>query len=174
MDKKIRGRVWVVRDANGKPVNSIDTDMIFHNRHLAITNQSEMAQFAFGTLDNWQDFPKKVQRGDILIVGENFGSGSSRQQAVDCFIALGVTAIVGESFGAIYFRNVVKTGMPVFVAPNIAKSHLNNGDTIELDTETGAITDITNGKPLPGAQPLTSVQRDIIEAGGLFALAAKL
>ena len=93
----IKGRAWVIRDAEGKAIDNIDTDMIFHNAHLAITDINEMGPHAFGNLKGWEDFPKKVKKGDILIIGENFGAGSSRQQAVDCFIALGVAGIVAGS-----------------------------------------------------------------------------
>jgi len=174
MEDKIRGRVWVIRDKDGNPINDIDTDMIFHNRHLAITDIKEMGKYAFGNLEGWEDFPQKAKPGDILIVGENFGAGSSRQQAVDCFIALGIQAIVGESFGAIYFRNCVNAGLPIMVAPGIAHSPVQSGDEIEIDTTTGRIYDITQGIELPPAKPLTDVQRKIIEAGGLLELAVKM
>ena len=174
MEKVIKGRVFVVRDQNGEPINDIDTDMIFHNKYLAITELSQMGQYAFSNLTGWEDFPKRARPGDILIVGENFGAGSSRQQAVDCFIALGIAAIVGESFGAIYFRNAVNAGLPIFVAPGIAHSDVQTGDIISINTETGEIFDETKGIKLPSARPLTTVQRQIIEAGGLLELARKI
>jgi len=174
MSEKIRGRVWVIRNSSDEPIDDIDTDMIFHNKHLAITELTEMGQHTFGNLDSWRDFPQKAQKNDILVVGKNFGAGSSRQQAVDCFIALGIQAIVGESFGAIYYRNVVNTGMPVFIAPEIASSKLDSGDEIEIDTETGEITNITKSMELPAAKPLSSVQREIMESGELLKLAQKM
>ena len=97
----LSGRVWVVREDN------IDTDMIFHNRHLTVTDIAEMGQFAFGNLSGWEDFSSKAKPGDIVVTGSNFGAGSSRQQAVDCFKSLGVTLIVATSFGAIYERNAI-------------------------------------------------------------------
>ncbi|MCD6594466.1 3-isopropylmalate dehydratase [bacterium] len=174
MKNKIKGSVWVIRDTDGNPINDIDTDMIFHNKHLAITELSEMAKYAFGNLDNWKDFPQKVQNGDILIVGENFGAGSSRQQAVDCFIALGIQTIVGESFGAIYFRNTVNAGLPIFIAPKIADSDIKTGDEIEINLDSGKIFDITQNIELPSAKPLTDVQRQIMSAGELLKLAQKM
>ncbi len=148
--------------------------MIFHNRHLAITDIDEMGRYAFGNLDGWQDFPQKAETGDILIVGKNFGAGSSRQQAVDCFIALGIAAIIGESFGAIYYRNAVNAALPLFIAPGIATSDVQSGDIVEIDPQTGEITNITKNTPLPKAAPLTDVQRQIIEAGGLLKLAKEM
>ena len=95
----IEGRARVVRKDN------IDTDMIFHNRYLSITDIGEMGQYTFDNLSGFEDFAGKTRQGDIVITGKNFGSGSSRQQAVDCFISLGVSAVIAESFGAIYERN---------------------------------------------------------------------
>ena len=174
MDKIIRGRAWVVRDGAGNPIENIDTDMIFHNKHLAITDIGEMGQHAFGNLEGWRDFPKKAQKGDILVVGKNFGAGSSRQQAVDCFIALGIRAIIGESFGAIYFRNAVNAGLPILEAPGIASAEIASGDEIEIEAATGAVRNITRDAQLPPAKPVFSIQREIIEAGGLLELARKI
>ena len=87
--------MWLVDVAN------IDTDMIFHNRHLAVTDPAEMGQFAFGNLPGWEDFPARVQPGDLVVTGPYFGCGSSRQQAVDCFATLGVSALIAPSYGAI-------------------------------------------------------------------------
>ena len=158
---KFTGRAWVV------DVPDVDTDMIFHNRHLAITEKEKMAPHTFGNLPGWEDFPGKAQPGDILIVGHNFGCGSSRQQAVDCFSALGVTAIVGESFGAIYFRNAVNSGMPIIVADNITKSGIANGDTIEVDLEKSTISCPEKNTTVQ-AKTFSKVQMDIYQAGDLF------
>ncbi len=174
MIDKIEGNVWVIRDSDGKPIDDIDTDMIFHNKYLAITDLNEMGKYAFCNLDGWKDFPKNARKGDILIVGENFGAGSSRQQAVDCFIALGIQAIVGESFGSIYFRNCVNAGLPVLIAPKIARSNVQTGDKIEINLSDGKIFDITRNIELPSAKPLTDVQRQIMSAGGLLKLAQKM
>lgn len=148
-------------------VPDVDTDMIFHNRHLAITEKEKMAPHTFGNLPGWEDFPGKAQPGDILIVGHNFGCGSSRQQAVDCFSALGVTAIVGESFGAIYFRNAVNSGMPIIVTDNITKSGIANGDTIEVDLEKSIISCPEKNITIQ-ANTFSKVQMDIYQAGDLF------
>jgi len=163
----IPGRIWVIRDEDREGINNIDTDQIFHNKHLAITETERMGEFIFGNLDGWRDFPQKVKPGDILIVGKNFGSGSSRQQAVDGFIALGIRAIVGESFGAIYWRNAVNAGLPVFRAPGIMDLAIESGDDVKLDIQTGDAVDITRGIDFK-TEPMDRVQREIYEAGGLF------
>lgn len=158
---KFTGRAWVV------DVPDVDTDMIFHNSHLHITEKEKMAPLTFGNLEGWKDFPQKVQAGDILIVGHNFGCGSSRQQAVDCFEALGISAIVGDSFGAIYFRNAVNSGMPILMAENITKSGIENGDEIEVDLQNSTIKCPAKNIEIKG-KTFSQVQMDIYKAGDLF------
>ncbi len=171
--KILKGRVWVIRDNEGNRIDDIDTDMIFHNKYLHITDINEMGQYAFDNLKGWEDFSKKAKKGDILIVGRNFGSGSSRQQAVDCFIALGIQAIVGESFGAIYKRNVINSGFPLVECPDImgkdenGEYFIESGDEIEIDLEKGVIKNITKNKEIK-CKPFSRVQMDIYQAGDLF------
>ena len=169
---RLEGRVQMVRNAQGKPINDIDTDMIFHNAHLAIIDIEEMGSLAFGNLKGWEDFPNLAWPGDILVVGENFGCGSSRQQAVDCFKALGICAIIGESFGAIYLRNAINSGMPVFRVPGIMASALKDGNVVELDLEKGTVSAIEPSIELPAPLPFSKVQLDIYKAGSLFKVGA--
>ena len=105
----LQGRVRVV------PVADVDTDMIFHNKYLHITNPSEMGRYIFGNLKGWENYTIQAKNGDILIVGHNFGCGSSRQQAVDGFLALGVAAI-GFLRRARHFA--ARFGMRVLHVPN--------------------------------------------------------
>ncbi|MEE8389309.1 MAG: 3-isopropylmalate dehydratase, partial [Anaerolineae bacterium] len=79
---KLGGRLWVLTDPEGKLYDDVDTDMIFHNRYLHITDVDQMGQYALGNLKGWEDFSQKAQPGDVIVVGKNFGAGSSRQQAV--------------------------------------------------------------------------------------------
>ncbi|UCH79059.1 MAG: 3-isopropylmalate dehydratase, partial [Candidatus Coatesbacteria bacterium] len=74
----IEGRVWPILDADGNYLADVDTDQIYHNAHLAVTEVAEMGQYAFGNLAGWEDFPSRARAGDILAVGVNFGAGSSR------------------------------------------------------------------------------------------------
>ena len=159
---RFTGKAWVV------DVPDVDTDMIFHNSHLAITDIDKMGPHTFGNLPGWEDFPRKAQPGDILFTGHNFGCGSSRQQAVDCFAALGITAIVGESYGAIYFRNAVNSGMPIAAAPGVLNSGIESGDEITIDLENSTIECPAKGIKFE-AQPFSKVQMDIYQAGDLFA-----
>ena len=130
----------------GELYDDIDTDMIFHNRYLHITDLAQMGQYALDNLKGWEDFAQKAQPGDILLAGVNFGAGSSRQQAVDCFRALGIGAVVAESFGAIYKRNAINSGFPIVALPNLTGlySQFQNGDEVEIDFETGRL--VLNGE----------------------------
>jgi 3-isopropylmalate/(R)-2-methylmalate dehydratase large subunit len=157
---KLRGQVWLVDQDN------IDTDMIYHNRHLAVTDIAEMGQYTFGNLTGWEDFPKKVEPGDIVITGSNFGCGSSRQQAVDCFASLGVALVIAKSFGAIYERNAINAGMPIMVA-DLSRAELANGDVLEVDLASGEITHVPSGRAFQG-RPFSDVQLEIYRRGGLL------
>ena len=166
----IKGRAWVLRDEKGRAIDDIDTDQIYHNAHLAITDIKKMGQFALGNLPGWEDFPQKAQPGDILVVGRNFGAGSSRQQAVDCFRSLGIALIIGGSFGAIYKRNAINSGFPLLICPEIA-SHtgkVDSGNILQVNLSTGEIDNNTTGHKIKGAQPLSTVQMEIYQAGNLF------
>ena len=145
--------------------DNIDTDMIFHNRYLTVTNIEEMAQYTFSNLEGWQDFPKKAKKGDIIITGKNFGCGSSRQQAVDCFRALGIGMIVAESFGAIYERNAINKGFPIMVA-DLVSTDLESGQVAEVDLAQGVVK-MPSGDQVNGV-PFSDVQMSIYRKGGLL------
>ena len=172
MDTDIRrGRVWVLLDAAGRIIEDIDTDQIFHNAHLAITDIAQMGPLAFGNLEGWKDFPKKCAPGDIVVAGRNFGAGSSRQQAVDCFLALKVAAILAPSFSAIYFRNAVNSGLPVMkilgLETLLAEGKLASGDVVAFDVKTGKGENVARKAPF-ALEPMSGVQYDIFRAGDLF------
>jgi len=174
MQNIITGCVWVLTDAEGALIDNIDTDMIFHNRCLHITDIAQMGQYALDNLKGWEDFARHVESGDIVVAGANFGCGSSRQQAVDCFRSLGIAALVAKSFGAIYFRNAVNTGWPVFSCPTLSPSDLSNGDRVEIDIAAGTWRKLTGTESGPTSLPplrrISDVQREIMAAGGLFKL----
>ena len=157
----VEGRVWYIKEDN------IDTDMIFHNRYLAITDIDEMGQYTFDNLEGYEDFAKKAKPGDIVVVKKNFGSGSSRQQAVDCFKSLGVQAVVAESFGAIYERNAINAAFPILSYSSIDKLDLKDGDIINVNFETGEITNKNNSNSIFGDK-FSEVQLEIYQNGGLF------
>ena len=157
---KINGRVWVIDKDN------IDTDMIYHNRYLAITDISMMGQYTFDNLEGWKDFSSKAKQGDIVVTAKNFGAGSSRQQAVDCFKSLGISLIIAKSYGAIYERNAINAGMPILTA-DLVDSDIEDGHHINVDLLTGAIENTTTGEKIKGT-PFSQVQNDIYQRGGLL------
>jgi 3-isopropylmalate/(R)-2-methylmalate dehydratase large subunit len=154
----VRGKAWVI------PVDNIDTDMIFHNRYLAITDSAQMGRYAFDNLEGWEDFASRVRPGDIVVTGRNFGCGSSRQQAVDCFLSLGVGAVVAESFGAIYERNAINAGLAILSAP--AASELQHGEEVEVDFGAGTVT--RSDGAVIGGRPFSDAQLRIYMRGGLL------
>jgi 3-isopropylmalate/(R)-2-methylmalate dehydratase large subunit len=155
------GRAWFI------PRDNIDTDMIYHNRYLSITNPSEMGRYAFDNLEGWEDFASRVRAGDIVVSGKNFGSGSSRQQAVDCFITLGVQCLIAESFGAIYERNAINAAFPILSSDRIPELKLQDGDELEVNFRTGRIRNKTRNITLDTA-PFSEVQMEIYQNNGLF------
>jgi 3-isopropylmalate dehydratase small subunit len=157
---KVKGKVWVVDEDN------IDTDMIYHNRHLAVTDINEMGAHCFGNLEGWKDFSKKVKPGDIVVTGANFGCGSSRQHAVDCFKSLGVKAVIARSFGAIYERNAINAGLPI-VEGDLKGLKLKDGDVIDVDFAAGEITKEGTGDRTD-VRPFSEVQLEIYKRGGLL------
>ena len=166
---RISGKLWVLRDPHGQLYDDVDTDMIFHNRYLHITDPAEMGRYALDNLRGWEDFAQRVRPGDIVMAGRNFGAGSSRQQAVDCFLSLGVGALVAESFGAIYKRNAINSGLAVVTFPSLSRhaETFRNGDVLSIDLGSGEIQ--LNGMRTYRAQPFSRVQMAIYQAGDLFA-----
>ncbi len=157
----IEGKVWLI----GK--DNIDTDMIFHNRYLTITDINEMGQYTFDNLEGWKDFAEKVEPGDIVITGKNFGAGSSRQQAVDCFKSLGVQVILAESYGAIYERNAINAAFPILTYEDISKLELKQRDNVKIDFEKGIITNLENNKSIE-INRFSIVQMEIYKKDGLL------
>lgn len=157
----IRGRVWLIERDN------IDTDMIFHNRYLAITDMREMGQYAFDNLEGYKDFAKRAEPGDIIVTGKNFGSGSSRQQAVDCFVSLGVQAVMARSFGAIYERNAINAAFPVLTYASLQNIDLKEHDIISVNLLTGDVVNERNGLTTT-VNPFYDAQYEIYVRGGLL------
>ncbi|PIP55090.1 MAG: homoaconitate hydratase [Bacteroidetes bacterium CG23_combo_of_CG06-09_8_20_14_all_32_9] len=157
------GRVWLILKDN------IDTDMIFHNRYLAITNIKEMGQYTFDNFKGYENFAKKAKYGDIVITSKNFGAGSSRQQAVDCFLSLGISCILAESYGSIYERNAINAALPILTYKPVmpVSIDLKDGDTVRIDMKSGKITNLKNNKTAD-INKFTEVQINIYKNGGLL------
>jgi 3-isopropylmalate/(R)-2-methylmalate dehydratase large subunit len=159
----VEGRVWII------PKDDIDTDMIFHNRYLTITDIREMGQYTFDNLKGFEDFAKKAKPGDIVVTNKNFGAGSSRQQAVDCFLSLGISCILAESYGAIYERNAINAALPILtynpvILPEI---DLKEGDRIRVSFETGELVSLENNKTTR-IDKFYDAQMAIYKNGGLL------
>lgn len=157
------GHVWII------PENNIDTDMIFHNRYLTITDIHEMGQYTFDNLPGFEHFAKEANPCDIIITGKNFGAGSSRQQAVDCFKSLEISCILAESFGAIYERNAINAALPIltFSPQHLSEAGIENGDKIRVNFITGNLLNITKGKTTH-IEPFNPIQMKIYKNGGLL------
>jgi 3-isopropylmalate/(R)-2-methylmalate dehydratase large subunit len=157
---EITGRVWIVDRDN------IDTDMIYHNRHLAVTDIDEMGKYCFGNLPGFEDFRERARPGDIVVTGSNFGCGSSRQHAVDCFKSLGVKAIIAKSFGAIYERNAINAGLPILEG-DLRELGLVDGDVVTVSFTAGEVAKEAMGKKVR-VRPFSDVQLEIYKRGGLL------
>ena len=155
---KITGKVWNF-GAN------IDTDVIIAARYLNSSDPEHLAKYVMEDAD--PEFPKKLQRGDVIVAGENFGCGSSREHAPIALKAAGVAAVVAPSFARIFYRKSVDGGFLVpFETPASIKESFTTDDEVEIDVEKGTITNITKGQTFE-LRSLGDV-KDIIEAGGLF------
>jgi 3-isopropylmalate/(R)-2-methylmalate dehydratase small subunit len=152
----IRGKVWKYGD-------DINTDVIFPGKYTyTVSDPAEMGEHAMEDLD--PEFRFKVQPGDVIVAGKNFGCGSSREQAVICLVTKKVGAIVARSFGRIYYRNCINNALPVITCPE-AVDALESGEEIEIDLEAGEIRSARGIFTFP---PLPEAVMGIVEAGGLI------
>ena len=153
----IKGKVWKFDD-------NISTDLIMPSSARGDTPQ-EIAAFCMRA--NRPEFAGKVQPGDIIVGGKNFGCGSSRPAARN-FMTLGLSCIVAESFGRIFFRNSVNLGFPVLYCKGVHDT-FEEGDILQTDLQTGEVKNLTSGKVLQ-AEPLPDTALRILNAGGVVAL----
>ncbi len=171
---KFTGRAWILLDEDKTLYDDVDTDLIYHNEHLAVTDIEKMGQFALGNLDGYEDFAANAEPGDIVFAGSNFGAGSSRQQAVDCFKSLGINCIVARSYGAIYKRNAINAGFPILIAPALTAEMLR---PLIRKPVTVSMTDASvthEDEPVIDLEPVSHVQLAIYQAGDLFSYAKRL
>lgn len=144
--------------------NDLDTDQIIASQYLLLPTIDEMKVHAFESLD--PEFPVKVKPGDFVVGGENFGCGSSREQAPGVLKALGVQAVVAKSFARIFYRNAINIGLPIIECPEAAKE-IEAGDEVEVDFDSGMIYDRTKGAEYKG-QAFPEFMQKIIDAEGLI------
>jgi len=142
----------------------INTDEIIPARYLNIDKEEELAKHAMEDLD--RDFVKKVSKGDFIVVGENFGCGSSREHAVWALKGAGISAVIAKSFARIFFRNAINNGFLAIECKDVVNK-VNDGDNLEIDLRRGIIKDLNNGKEFK-FNPFPKFALDIIKAGGLL------
>jgi 3-isopropylmalate/(R)-2-methylmalate dehydratase small subunit len=143
--------------------SNIDTDVIIPARYLTTTDAGELGKHALEDLD--PTFVERVSPGDVLVVGSNFGCGSSREHAAIALKAAGVAAVVGESFSRIFFRNAINTGLPVATCPE-AVAATEDGDEVEVDLASGSVRNVTRGRDFQ-AEALPPFVLEIASVGGL-------
>lgn len=164
---KLEGPAKVVK------VDDIDTDNIFHASLLTIHDPEKVKPHIFGNLDGFKSFGSENHENKILIVGKNFGKGSTRQQAVTGFLAHKIKTIIAESFGPIYYANAVNAGLLLVETPDISNFEIQDNDDIEIDLKESIIYNKSRNTSIR-CRPIPQPAIDIMNAGGLLALGKKL
>lgn len=144
--------------------DNVDTDVIIPARYLNTQDPRELAAHCMEDID--REFVGKVQGGDILVGGWNFGCGSSREHAPLAIQASGIACVIAKSFARIFYRNSINIGLPILECPEAAEA-IRPGDRVEVDFDTGTIVDQTTGETWQ-AQPFPPFIQSIIKAGGLM------
>jgi methanogen homoaconitase small subunit len=150
---KIKGKVWKFGD-------NIDTDVIIPGRYLRTFNPSDLASHVM--VGEREDFAKEVQDGDIIVADDNFGCGSSREQAPVAIKAAGVSVVIAKSFARIFYRNAINIGLPVVKADITARE----GDILSIDLKRGIVTNESTGSSVE-IEPFKEFMLNILESGGL-------
>ena len=143
--------------------DNVDTDVIIPARYLNSSDPAELATHCMEDID--KDFMKKVQKGDIIVATKNFGCGSSREHAPIAIKAAGVSCVIAETFARIFYRNAINIGLPIIECPEAAEG-IDAGDIVEVNFDTGVITDVTKGTTYKG-QAFPEFMQKIIAAEGL-------
>ena len=154
---QIEGKVWRYGD-------NIDTDVIIPARYLNTFDPAELAKHCMVDID--ESFAENVKAGDIMVGGENFGCGSSREHAPVAIKASGVPVVIAASFARIFYRNGINIGLPLLEIGD-AVEKISANDILKVDTSTGEIENLTTGDKFK-SQPLPGFVQDISKAGGLI------
>ena len=150
-------RAWVFGD-------DVDTDQIIAGRYLVKRDPQELAKHVMESIS--PSFAAEVRKGDVIIAGENFGCGSSREQAPVALSAAGVSAIVAESFARIFYRNAINQGLPVLTCKNVHRG-FKTGDGVGVDFRRGLVYNLTTREKFK-AEPLPQFVLAILRVGGLI------
>ena len=144
--------------------DNVDTDVIIPARYLNTQDPKELASHCMEDID--KSFVAKVQPGDVMVGGWNFGCGSSREHAPLCIKTSGISVVIAKSFARIFYRNSINIGLPILECPAAADA-IAAGDLVSVDFDTGVITDETTGRTFQ-AEPFPPFIQEIIAAGGLM------
>ena|SRR5699024_1345924 len=144
--------------------DNVDTDVIIPARYLNTQDPKELASHCMEDID--KSFVARVQPGDVMVGGWNFGCGSSREHAPLCIKTSGISVVIAKSFARIFYRNSINIGLPILECPAAADA-IAAGDLVSVDFDTGVITDETTGATFQ-AEPFPPFIQEIIAAGGLM------
>ena len=153
----INGKCWKYGD-------NVNTDEIIPARYLNTTDEKELAAHCMEDID--KDFVKKSSVGDLIVAGDNFGCGSSREHAPISIKALGISCVIAKSFARIFFRNAINIGLPIFESED-ASTEISDGDNVKVDLNSSVITNLTTNKEY-SFTPFAAEMKEIIQAGGLM------
>lgn len=158
-----KGKAWVFKD-------NIDTDVIIPARYLNTTDNKELASHCMEDLV--PDFSAKVREGDIIVAGNNFGCGSSREHAPLAIKSAGIGCVVASSFARIFYRNSINIGLSILECEE-AVENIKTGDELKINTDEGIISNVTTGEAFK-AGPFPEFIKGIINAGGLLSYAKEV
>ena len=159
---EIKGKVF-------KYGNDVDTDVIIPARYLNDSSEKALASHCMEDID--AEFVKKVQKGDVIVAGDNFGCGSSREHAPLAIKASGISLVIANSFARIFYRNSINIGLPILECPQ-AVAAIKAGDEVKADLSAGIIYNLSTGEKFT-AEPFPEFIQEIINDGGLLAHLAK-
>ena len=157
MNQVFQGKVWKYND-------NVDTDVIIPARYLNTSDPEELAAKCMEDID--KTFAKEVKDGDIIVAGENFGCGSSREHAPISIKASGISVIIAKTFARIFYRNSINIGLPILECHE-AVNATEKGDMLEVNIETGVIKNLTKNMTFQ-AKSYPESLRELIKAGGLI------
>ena len=157
----MQGKVWKFGD-------NIDTDLIIAARYLNTSDASELAKHVMEDAD--PEFVSKMNVGDIIVAGENFGCGSSREHAPIALKEAGVSAVIAPTFARIFYRNAFNMGLPIFELPEAVE--ITEGDTVRVDMDAGEIINVSQAKNYKFT-PIPEFMQELVDAGGLINFAKK-
>lgn len=144
--------------------DNIDTDVIIPARYLNTADMNELAKHCMEDID--PEFARRVSRGDIIVGGENFGCGSSREHAPASIKACGVDCVIAKTFARIFYRNSINIGLPILECPE-ASDRIQDGDSITVDFDTGVIRNESRDE-IYRALPFPEFIKEVMTAGGLM------